>query len=489
MPFAPRSRRPEAVAQRQSRRSHAVATGDVTEPPPAAGASAPDPAGSTKATPEAAEQSRAARWDLFTKPPRMIMFLLLWEAAAVAALAAEVTTVRGVTEQDWARLVALAVCATVHIQLTRRQEERRRSRIIAVHIDLSGIWIFPAALLLPIQLTLLLIAIVRVQRWINSRRPPYKFLFTSLTHAASALLAHRLYELLIGEGLVAPQSTDSLRTFGLLILVGFAYAALQAAAIGILLALGGTTTPTLKNVLGSKTDNLLDAATVGLGIVTTILLIHVPPAIVVLVLVSVVGNRLAEISQLQEEALTDAKTGIRNMRGWSESANRVFERASRSAQSTALLMVDLDHFKWINDTYGHPTGDDALSAVGSTLADATRPSDIVGRYGGEEFVVLLPDTDSDAASLAAERIRMSIADLRIASTGRHGNKIMITDRTTSIGVAVYPEHGSTLEELLHAADAAVYQAKEHGRNQVRFAEPAVRRQSDAQPPDARGTDH
>lgn len=409
-------------------------------------------------------------WDLWTKPRRMVAFLLAWDAIAVALLTFGVVASPSPDLVDWGRFAILAGCATVHIQLTRRQEERRRNRVTAVHIDLTGIWVFPAALLLPIPLTLLLIALLRVQRWFNSRRPPHKFVFTSFTHAVSALLAHHLYQTFASAELARLSSANSLQVFGILMLVGFSYAALQAIVIGGLLALGGTSAPTLRNVLGTKDDNLLELSTISLGTIATILLVNIPPAIVILVLITVLGNRLAEINQLQSEARTDPKTGIFNVRGWSESAERALARAARGGETLALLMIDLDHFKWINDTYGHPAGDDVLRTVAQTLDEITRPKDIIGRFGGEEFLILLPDADTTAAKVTAERIRTAIADQRIVTTDKRGGSALITGRTGSIGVALLGVNGTTLEQLLQAADAAVYIAKEGGRNQVRFAD-------------------
>ncbi|OZM74179.1 GGDEF domain-containing protein [Amycolatopsis antarctica] len=399
----------------------------------------------------------------------MIVFLAVWEIAAVVLLSFGIATAGEVTATDWTRLAALAGCATLHIQLTRRQEERRRNRIASVHIDLSGIWTFPAALLLPIHLTLLLIAIVRGQRWVNSRRPPHKFVFTTFTVAVAALVAQRLFEALAADDISRLDQSNGLRMFALLMLVGFAYALVQALIIGSLLALGGTASPTLRNVLGSKSDNLLEASTIGLGTIATVLLVNLPPSIIILVLVSVVGNRLAEINQLQSEARTDAKTGVLNVRGWTESAQRALNRASRSSEELALLMIDLDHFKWINDTFGHPAGDDVLRSVAQTLGEVTRPADVVGRFGGEEFLILLPDIDRAGAELAAERVRSAIEDLRIVTTDKRGGQTTVAGRTTSIGVAVYPRHADSLEAMLQAADGAVYDAKESGRNLVRFA--------------------
>jgi len=413
--------------------------------------------------------NRVRSWDLWTKPRPMVAFLLGWEALAVGALALGLATERSPALVDWARFGILVACATLHIQLTRRQEERRRNRVTAVHIDLSGIWVFPGALLLPIQLTLLLIVIVRLQRWFNARRPPHKFVFTTFTHAASALLARTLFEYFGGD-LSHLTPANSPAVFGFLAVVGFCYAALQAVVIGTLLALGGTSAPTLSNVLGSKDDNLLELSTIGLGTVAAVLLVNIPPAIVILVLISVLGNRLAEINQLQSEARTDPKTGIFNVRGWTESAERALGRAGRSNETLALLMIDLDHFKWINDTYGHPAGDDVLRSVAQTLDEITRPNDITGRFGGEEFLILLPDVDQTAAKVAAERIRHAIFEQRIVTTDKRGGRAQISGRTTSIGVSLFGPNGTSIEQLLHAADAAVYTAKEGGRNQVRFAD-------------------
>ncbi|HKN56457.1 MAG TPA: diguanylate cyclase, partial [Amycolatopsis sp.] len=305
-------------------------------------------------------------WSLWARPRPLIAYMLCWDAAALGLLAYGVATAEPARTLDWGRFAILAACATVHIQLTRQQDERRRNRVTAVHIDLSGMWVFPAALLLPLPLTLLLLCLVRLQRWFNSRRPPHKFIFTTFTHAVSAFLAHELFHAFVAGNLAQLNPAESPSLFGVLLLVGFCYAALQAIVIGTMLALGGTSAPTLRNVLGSRDDNLLEVSTIGLGTIAAILLVNIPPAIAILVLIAVLGNRLAEINQLQSEARTDPKTGIPNVRGWTESAERALARAERSGETLALLMIDLDHFKRINDTYGHPAGDDVLRSVAQT---------------------------------------------------------------------------------------------------------------------------
>jgi diguanylate cyclase (GGDEF)-like protein len=411
-------------------------------------------------------------WALWRRRPRVIAFMLTAEAIAVAIFGISFAHSPGLIPRDWINFGILAAGATIHIQLTQRQEERRRNRKKTVLIDLTAVWTFSAAMILPVPLALLIIVVIRLQHWFIARRPAHNFIFASITHGLASVLAHLTYTSL-GPHLQGLGWTDFFHEFGTIVLTGTIYEVIQIIYVGGALALGMSSEPTLRNVLGSPADNMLEAITIGLGAVTAILLAVVPPMVAVMAVVTVVFNRLAELDQLQNDVRTDPKTGILNMRGWSESAGRALERTARSGDQLALLMVDLDHFKWINDTYGHPAGDDVLRTVAQTLDEVTRPSDLVGRFGGEEFLILLPDIDEEAASDAAERIRVAIAKLHIVTTDKRGDPATIADRTTSIGVARYPRHGDSLESLLHAADAAVYRAKENGRDQVSFAPDAA----------------
>ncbi|PXY21408.1 GGDEF domain-containing protein [Prauserella muralis] len=372
------------------------------------------------------------------------------------------------TGTDWVRFAILAAGATVHIQLTRRQEERRRNRTRTVLIDLIAVWVFPAVLVLPATLVVALVVLTRIQRWFTARRPAHNFVFSAISHSLAAALAHLTYVALGPSDWHTLTGLGSLREFALVLVTAAVYEGVQVLYVGGILTLTSPN-PTPRTVLGSKADNLLEAITTGLGAMTAVLLVTMPPTVAIMAVVTVVFNRLAELDQLQDDVVTDSKTGLLNMRGWSESAERALSRVSRADGTLSMLMIDLDHFKWINDTFGHPAGDDVLIAVAKALGEVTRPADIVGRFGGEEFLVLLPDADTAAAEVAAERVRRTISALRIETTDKRGERTEITDRTTSIGVAVYPVDASTLDGLMQAADAAVYEAKENGRNQVRFA--------------------
>ena len=137
-------------------------------------------------------------------------------------------------------------------------------------------------------------------------------------------------------------------------------------------------------------------------------------------------------------------------------------RAQRTGSPLALLLVDVDHFKRVNDSHGHLTGDEVLRALAAGLRQQVRESDVVGRFGGEEFTVLLPRTDGAGAYGIAERLRANAATLSVAAADARINV------TVSIGVAVLGQHGNDLFELLAAADVALYRAKDAGRDQVRI---------------------
>jgi diguanylate cyclase (GGDEF)-like protein len=166
--------------------------------------------------------------------------------------------------------------------------------------------------------------------------------------------------------------------------------------------------------------------------------------------------------ELERLTVTDVLTGLANRRHLMVTLDQEIRRSSRHERPCAVLMLDVDHFKQYNDTYGHLAGDDVLARVGNTLRDTLRTLDVAARYGGEEFAVVLPEARLDAAVDVAERIRT-----RLSQETFPGNVDGKSGRVTvSIGVAAYPDHGDSSETLLAAADAALYQAKKKGRDRV-----------------------
>lgn len=167
--------------------------------------------------------------------------------------------------------------------------------------------------------------------------------------------------------------------------------------------------------------------------------------------------------QAQERALTDALTGLLNRYGLQRALAREVARSRRYLRPLSCLMIDIDFFKKVNDVYGHLTGDMALQQVGAILTEITRRSDMVFRYGGEEFIVLLPETDTEGAVTVAEKIR-SVAELRPFGDTEH-----IFSLTLSLGAAMLKENESG-NDMIARADAALYNAKEMGRNRVEYVE-------------------
>ena len=174
---------------------------------------------------------------------------------------------------------------------------------------------------------------------------------------------------------------------------------------------------------------------------------------------------LRNLAVAEIRAATDGLTGLPNKRAVTDAMKRMFAQASMTVSPLGLLLLDLDHFKQINDQGGHPVGDQVLASVGAVLRSVLRARDFAGRNGGEEFAILLPDTEVPAALEIAERVRAAVAEISLAGTD--------VSVTASIGVVGFPDHATSLDRLEWLADAALYLAKRQGRNRVELADPAA----------------
>lgn len=172
-----------------------------------------------------------------------------------------------------------------------------------------------------------------------------------------------------------------------------------------------------------------------------------------------------ELAFVEQRAVSDALTGLPNRRAADETIRRMVAHAGRSLSPLGVVLLDLDRFRVLNDLHGHSHGDRALAAVGRLLAATVRTSDYAARFGGEEFLLVLPDTDRQGCLQVAEKLRRQIERTELVHTG---------PITASFGVACLPDDAVDPEELLRQADRALYMAKAHGRNRVHAAEPSGR---------------
>ena len=177
------------------------------------------------------------------------------------------------------------------------------------------------------------------------------------------------------------------------------------------------------------------------------------------------ARRLREQNQLlSEQSRTDGLSGLLNRRYWEDAVSAEFQRCRRYGHSASLLMLDIDHFKAINDRHGHPSGDEVIRSVASILQSSLRDEDVPGRYGGEEFGILLPDTPAKGAEVISERVRRRIESAALSKSGLRA--------TVSIGIAELDAADLDYAVWISHADRALYAAKDRGRNRsVRFETP------------------
>ncbi|XVQ09260.1 GGDEF domain-containing protein [Spirillospora sp. CA-255316] len=358
---------------------------------------------------------------------------------------------------DLLTFAALLACGAVCIEATRRL-----GMPAGVARDILSAWWLPVALLLPpvyallIPVPMQLLLQFRVRRTLLYRRVVVMAAY-GLAGACTSMVFH----------LAVPQPLDGrpLWVIGgvadLSVAVGCAalFTVLNTALVAVA-AHAANPEGRWRDVLWNRESLLLDVVELCVGVSVAILstlslmllLLALPPVVLL--------QRSLMHQQLQAAARTDAKTGLLNAAAWQREADTELARTQRTHDPLALLLIDIDHFKRVNDTHGHLVGDQVLVGVATTLCGQLRDYDVVGRFGGEEFVVLLPGADTVEACRVAERLRGRVRRLAVpAEEGTVGV-------TISVGVALFRMHGQDLIELLAAADLALYRAKQSGRDRV-----------------------
>lgn len=406
------------------------------------------------------------KWDIWGLPGKVLYFVLTVEVlASISAVQSVLTT--HPTSSELIRLAILVGLAVTFEEVAAHIDTFRWRMRTGLHNDMTGVWTFAAAVVLPLGLVLPLVLVIRMHVWHRHLKmngaAPFRQVYTTATIFLACLGAHEMSVVLGG--------TDGRWTSGVMSIVGVAaaivvYSALNTGLVYSVMWLAtaeGKRPPFLK----VWQDKALEVATLSLSGLAALALIYEPWLTVLVIPSMVVLQRGVLTKELHIAATTDSKTGLLNAVTWHELAERELTRASREDRAAAMLIVDMDNFKLINDTYGHLVGDAVLKDVAHVMTDELRGYDTIGRFGGEEFVALLGGVSPIQALDISDRILTRIRELKVATRGEPGE--LVAGMSASIGIACFPQQGTEVEDLLHVADAALYTAKREGRDRVEYS--------------------
>ncbi|WP_245589717.1 GGDEF domain-containing protein [Amycolatopsis balhimycina] len=397
--------------------------------------------------------------------PGRVRVLVLGVVLAVfvlVALAARTAPALG----EWMAAGWLAAAALPHLHASHWIQRCRRDRAGTPYVDLCSVWIFAGAIVLPLVLELALVAVLYAHRWalvnrFDAVRPPHRTVFTAATLALSAAAAATVLRLSDVQDHLAGGARPGWVDLAAVVVAAAVQWVVNTVLVGTVIA-WTVTVEHPRLLLGSASDNLLEMGQLALGVFVALALLWWPPATLLMIIPTFALHQCVQLDQLKLAARTDQRTGLLNAIAWHEQAERALQR---TRGLVGVLMIDLDWFKRINDTHGHPVGDDVLAAVATVLTRAVRRGDTVGRYGGEEFAVLLPEVDEAEVRAIAERIRLRIRALRV-STPR-GEPVTLS---ATIGAALHPAMPEAdLDGVIRAADDALYAGKKAGRDRVALA--------------------
>jgi len=405
--------------------------------------------------------------------------LVLWLAVTCGylswiAIRATHFHVRG---SDLVLFAALLGCGAFSVEMTRRASEPT-----GVVKDVYAVWELPIVFLLPGMYALIVPAIrITLSQWRVKRAPIYKRVYTVAALGIAYGCARLVYMGILPRG-TDPRVYLFHHTAVWLVAAGAGAVTQWTVNQGLIAAVLKLDNPEalLKGELFNKETLHNDATELCAALLVAVGMTMSEFTLIIALPLTTLLQRSFRHAQLLNDARADSKTGLLNAATWEREAEAEVARAVRTSSPLAVALLDLDRFKQINDTYGHLVGDEVLRGIADEMTGVLRKYDLAGRFGGEEFVMLLPQTRAVDALRIAERVRAHIARLPIVSPG--GEPVAVT---VSIGVAAL-DAGSNREltELLAAADAALYRAKASGRDQVQMISTsrglsAVRPEADA----------
>jgi diguanylate cyclase (GGDEF)-like protein len=339
--------------------------------------------------------------------------------------------------------------------------------------DLSGMWVIPAAILLPpVYAALLPIPMMATLWWFVHRGVPHRTVFTAASHSIGYGLASWIFHAFPPHFAGSVVGTGS---HALTWVIAVVVSNLIGSRIHHYLIVGAVmlSDPTvrIRDIEWNRQEIQAVLVEIDLGALVTLAIAIAPELIVVALPTVLLVRRFVIHPVLIAQSRVDAKTGLLNVSTWEAEAEAELSRAVRTRQPASIALIDIDHFKAVNDTHGHLVGDRVLKAIATALATQSRDYDRVGRFGGEEFVLLLPQTIEADATKTAERLRRFVEGMEIPIDERPDAPLV--NVTISIGVtAMAKDDPRELTDLLAAADSALYKAKQAGRNRVAAAAPA-----------------
>jgi diguanylate cyclase (GGDEF)-like protein len=407
--------------------------------------------------------TRPRAWAVWELPRWLAAFVTVITVTylAVVGVAASRTVFR---LHDLALFVLLLGFGAASIELTRRSGEPA-----GLIMDVYGVWQLPIALFLPpVYVLIAPVSKLAFTQWRTRQTVLHRRVFTAaavgLAYGAASWAFHTATTRL--PGVTPGPGTHWLTWIAAASLCAVLRWTIEAGLV-LTAVKGSDPLVSIRELQFTREPMYNDLAELCIGLAAAALLVESWFLIALFLPAVTLLQRSLRHTQLLDASRIDSKTGLLNAATWQREAQVEVSRAVRTHTPLAVAMLDIDHFKQVNDTHGHLTGDAVLAALAATLRALLRDYDIIGRFGGEEFAILLPHADISSTEQITERVRAKLAEITVAP-GQAGIAETPLQVTVSIGVATMTTSRRDLDELIAAADHALYQAKNTGRNKVCF---------------------
>lgn len=421
-------------------------------------------------------------WAVWRNPRGLAVFVVLVTALYATAVGVAAANTRP-SLHDIALFAILLACSAATVEMTRRAGENT-----GLVKDVYGVWELPVAILLP-PVYALVAPIMRtvLTQWRVRRVPAYRRVFNAAAIGLSYGCASFVFHSAIRMSTV-PAADEGEHATALILAVA-ACGALQWAVNNCLVlpaVKGSDPTVRIRDMVLGREALQNDATELCVAVLVTMGVAISPLTLAFALPFVTLLQRSFRHAQLVNDSRIDGKTGLLNAATWEREASAEVARAVRTKSELAVALIDIDNFKIVNDRHGHLAGDRALTAVANTVKIFLREYDLVGRFGGEEFAVLLPQTSQLDARRIAERMRAQVAEVPIEVGDK--SRADTIRLTVSVGLTTLDGVTSQLTDLLAAADVALYRAKHDGRNQVRMTGDTAARATTCVRPVAPGQD-